>query len=572
MRCRPVLRAGVVAVVCTILGIVVGAGSAAAHAVLISTNPGHGAVVTTAPSTVSLTFSESVVVTADGIRIFGPDGAQLDTGDAVHLGRASTVGVSLGRTQQRGTYTVSWRVMSADSHPVAGAFTFSVGQPSPNRAPTTAQPSGSTTVGVVYGIARAAGFASFALLVGSIAFVLLCWPGAIARGDVRRIMLAGWAGLLAATMAGLLLQGPYGSGLGIDRIFDSAVFSATVDSRFGAALTARLMVLALAGAYLVLLCAWLGHCARRGQVWFGALGLGLAGCLASTWTVAGHAAAGLQPALALPMDVVHLLAMGVWLGGLVTLVVILSSAAAARAEVPAAVYRFSSIAAGAVLVLIGTGSYQSWRQLGSWAAFGSTGYGRLLLAKLVIFAFLLGAAAMSRRWVTQHRRSPVGVGVGAASRTFPAVSTLRRSVLREAVLGAAVLGVTALLVNAVPGRTALDAPPGPAHHIVSYDTGGPGGQGQLTIDVDPATTGPDTISVTVADPTGNPRDVPELNATLTLPAKRLGPLPVELQRRAPGRYVATGIQLPVAGTWQLAVTVRTSDIDRTTVTTPIDIR
>jgi copper transport protein len=567
-----VLRAGVVVVACAILGIVVGAGWAVAHAVLISTTPGQGAVVATVPSTVALTFSESVVVVpVDGIRIYGPDGAQLDTGDAMHLGRASTVGVRLGKTQQRGTYTVSWRVISADSHPVAGAFTFSVGQPSPNRAPATAQSSGSTTVGVVYGIVRAAGFASFALLVGSIAFVLLCWPGAIARGDVRRIMLAGWAGLLAATMAGLLLYGPYGSGLGIDRVLDSTVFSATVDSHFGAASTARLMVLGLTGSYLVLLCAWLGHFARRGQVWYGVLGLGLAGCLASTWAVAGHAASGLQPVLALPVDVIHLLAMGVWLGGLVTVVVILSPATAVSAELPAAVYRFSSIAAGSVLVLIGTGSYQSWRQLGSWAAFGSTGYGRLLLVKLVIFVLLLGAAAMSRGWVIRHRRSPIGPGVGAMSQTLPVVSTLRRSVLREAVLGAAVLGVTALLVNAAPGRTTLALPPGPAHHIVSYDTGGPGGKGQLTISVDPTTTGSDTISVIVADPAGNPRDVPELNATLTLPAKRLGPLPVELQRRAPGSYVATGVQIPVVGTWQLAVTVRTSEIDRTTVPTLIDI-
>jgi copper transport protein len=455
---------------------------------------------------------------------------------------------------------------------VAGAFTFSVGHPSTNRAPGTVQPSGSTTVGVAYGIARAAAFGSFALLVGSVAFVLLCWPGAIARGDVRRVMLVGWAGLLAATMAGLLLQGPYGSGLGADRLFDPAVFSATVDSRFGAALTARLMLLALTGGYLVLLCAWLQHVARRGHVWFGALGIGLAVGLASTWAVAGHAAVGLQPALALPVDVVHLLAMGLWLGGLVTFVVIVRHPSVA---VPAAVYRFSSIAAGSVVVLIGTGSYQSWRQLGSWAAFVSTDYGRLLLVKLGVVALLLGVAALSRSWVIRHRRAPVGVG--AAPRSSPAVSTpdrrvLRRSVLGEAALGVLVLSVTALLVNAEPGRTAIAAPQGPAHHVVSYDTGGPGGQGRLTIDVDPAAIGPDTISVAVEDPTGNSRDVAELTATLTLAAQQLGPLPIPLQRTAPGRYVAREVQLPRKGTWQLAVTVRTSDIDQTTVTTPIDIR
>ncbi len=569
MRCRPVLRAGIVTVVCALLGVLVGAGSAAAHAVLISSDPEQGAVVATAPTTVSLTFSEPVAVAAEGIRIFGPDGAQLDTGRAAALGRASTVGVGLRSGAQRGTYTVAWRVMSADSHPVAGGFTFSVGHPSAHRAAGTAQSSGSAAVGVIYGIVRAAAFASFALLVGSIAFVLLCWPGAIARGDVRRIMLIGWAGLLAATMVSLLLQGPYGYGLGADRLFDSAVFSATVDSRFGAALTTRLLLLGLTGGYLVLLCAWLGHLARRGHAWLGALGVGLAVCLALTWAVAGHAAVGRQPALALPMDVMHLLAMGMWLGGLITLAVVLRPAAAVSAEAPAAVYRFSSIATGSVVVLIGTGSYQSWRQLGSWAAFGSTGYGRLLLVKLVIVALLLGIAVITRRWILQHRR--VLVGVGAASRSSPAVSTLRRNVLREAVLGAVVLGITALLVNAEPGRTATAAPSGPAHQVISYDTGGPDGQGRLTVDVDPTVTGPAMISVTVADPTGNPRDVPELNATLTLTSKQLGPFPVPLQPTAPGRYVVTGFQIPADGTWQLAVTVRTSDIDQTTVTTAINI-
>jgi copper transport protein len=561
----------VVMMVCAVLGALVGAGSATAHAVLISSEPGQGAVVATAPTTVSLTFSEPVVVAAGGLRVFGPDGAQLDTGRAAARGRASTVGVRVRSAAQRGTYTVAWRVMSVDSHPVAGGFTFSVGHPSTHQAAGTAQSSGSAAIGVIYGIARAAAFASFALLVGSIAFVLLCWPGAIGRSDVRRIMLVGWAALLAATMVGLLLQGPYGYGLGADRIVDSAVFSATVDSRFGAALTTRLLLLALTGGYLVLLCAWLGHLARRGRVWFGALGVVLAVGLAATWAVAGHAAVGLQSALALPVDVVHLLAMGVWLGGLVTLAVILGPATTVSAELPAAVYRFSSIATGSVVLLIATGSYQSWRQVGSWAAFESTGYGRLLLVKLVIVALLLGIAVRSRTWTTRHRRARIGIGVGAASRSSPPVSTLRRSVLREAVLGALVLGVTALLVNAEPGRTATAASPGSAHQVLSYDTGGPGGQGRLTVDVDPAVTGPAMISVTVQDSTAGPRDVAELNATLTLASKRLGPFPVPLQQTAPGRYVATGFQIPSDGTWQLAVIVRTSDIDQTTVTTPIDI-
>jgi copper transport protein len=266
----------------------------------------------------------------------------------------------------------------------------------------------------------------------------------------------------------------------------------------------------------------------------------------------------------LPVDVVHLLTMGLWLGGLATLVVVLRPAgitnttAATAPEL--AVHRFSSIATGSIGTLIATGSYQSWRQLGSWSAFGSTDYGRLLLVKLGVFALMLLVALWSHQ--------------AARDRVFwnrvPRTSTLRRSVLVEAALGAVILGVTALLVNAEPGRTATAAPPGPVHRVFRYDTGGPNGRGQLVVDIEPAAAGPNTVRVTVEDADGAPHDVAELRSTLTV--RQLGPFSVALQHTGPGEYVAQAVQLPYSGTWQLRVTVRTSDIDETTVANPINVR
>ena len=564
---RRALRASAATLLCVVLGLLAGAGSADAHAALIATEPGQGALVPTLPSRVSLTFSEPVVVATSGIRVFGPDGSELDNGHTVHVGQPSSVGVGLSRSAPpvaQGTYTVSWRVISADSHPVAGAFTFSVGHPSAGRVPPGAQPTGSATLGVGYALVRAAAFASFALLVGSIGFVLLCWPGAIARRETRRIVLAGWAGLLASTMATLLLQGPYGNGLGLDRLFDPALVSETLGSPLGAALTGRLALLALAGGFLVLLCAWLEHLGRRGRVWFGALGSVLALGLAATWSAGGHAAVGVQPELALPADIVHLMAMGLWLGGLVTLIVLIRPASTADAELPTitdpAVYRFSTIATGSIMVLIGTGSYQSWRQLGSWAAFGSTDYGRLLLVKLVGVALMLSVAALSHRSLPAQRRDAPGLPV------------LRRSVLGEAALGALVLGVTAMLINAEPGRTTTAASAGPVHQVISYDTGGPNGRGRLIVDINPAATGPNLMHITAQDPRGIPTDVAELRAQLILTARQLGPFTIPLRHTAPGEYAADGIQLPYRGPWRLTVTVRTSEIDETVVAAPVAVR
>jgi copper transport protein len=580
-----------VAVICAVLGLFAGASSASAHAALLGSEPGQGAVVATMPATVSLTFSEPVVVAPDGVRIFGPDGAEVDEGHATHLSGSSVVGVRLVSNQsQQGTYTVSWRVISADSHPVAGAFTFSVGHPSPGRTATVAQPPGSAAVGVLYGITRAAAFACYALLVGSVAFVLLCWPGAVTDRGARRIMLAGWVGLLATAIATLLLQGPYANGVGLDRVLDPDIVSETLASRLGIALTARLVLLALAGGYVVLLCAWLGHLARRARLCFGALGAVLAVSLAATWAAADHAAVGLQPHVALPVDVVHLLATGGWIGGLVTLVVLLRPSGPANTAAlvmpPGAVVRFSSVATSCIVILLGTGCYQSWRQLGSWSAFGATDYGRLLAVKLGTVALMLGAASASHRWVNRYRRVLMGVGAatraaggiaGTASRHggVPAASDLRRSVLAEAAFGALVLSVTALLVNAEPGRTALlqeAGPVNPGHRVVTYDTGGPGGRGELIVDVDPAAIGPNTIHVVVEDPDGIPRDVAEVRTELTLTARSLGPFAIPLRHTGSGEYDAGGVQLPYPGAWKLRITVRTSDIDETTVDVPVNVR
>jgi copper transport protein len=588
-----VLAGRAVTLVCAVLGLLVGAGYASAHATLISTDPGQGAVLATIPATVSLTFSEPVVVAEDGLRVFGPDGAKVDNGRTTHLDRSSVVGVGVvakGSQQKgspQGTYTVSWRVISADSHPVAGAFTFSVGHPSMGRAPTDAQPGGSAAVGVIYAITRAAAFASYALLVGSMAFVLLCWPGAIADRGVRRVMLIGWAALLATTVATLLLQGCYGNGLGLDRALDSTVVSETLASRLGTALTARLILLALAGGYLIMLCAWFAQLTRRGRIWFSVLGVALALGLPATWAGADHAAVGVQPELALGVDVAHLVTMGVWLGGLTTLLILLRSSdtpTTGSSGTPyRAVHRFSSVATGSIIVLIGTGSYQSWRQLGSWGAFSSTDYGRLLLVKLGAFALMLGVASLSHRCVTRHRQALIGVGAARPAVNSPPGGTvsghgalgrgeLRRSVAGEAALGAVVLGVTALLVNAEPGRTVATTLAGPAHQVISYDTAGPDGRGQLVVDVDPATTGLNTIRVTVEDPSGTRHDVAELQTELTLTERQLGPFSIPLQHTEPGEYDANGVALPYPGTWRLRMIVRTSEIDETGVTIAIDIR
>ncbi|MFD5462127.1 FixH family protein [Kitasatospora sp. NPDC127059] len=421
-----------------------GAAPASAHATLDATDPAQNSVVATAPAAVTLTFSESVSLSGDSVRVLDPAGKAVDTGNPAHAdGKGDTARVGLNSGLANGTYTVAWRAVSEDSHPVGGAFTFSIGAPSDTSVSTTALQGAKADglVAALYGTGRTVAYAAFALLAGVAAFVLVCWPAGAARRPVQRLLMTGWTALLASTVAVLMLRGPYERGSGIGQALDLSLVRATLDERIGTALAARLLLLAAAGIFLSLLVGQLGQPSQpvaapaaeeqgRGESTEDAesreaaelraleqraaerpqretrLGLGVAGlllvvALSATWVGADHASVGIQVWLALPFGVLHLIAMALWLGGLASLLVALREGVGAEV-----VDRFSKIAFGSVAVLAGTGIYQSWRGLGSWSALTGTEYGKLLLVKSGCVVVMLGVAWISRSWLARLRSAP----------------------------------------------------------------------------------------------------------------------------------------------------------------------
>ncbi|WP_062644626.1 copper resistance CopC/CopD family protein [Streptomyces maremycinicus] len=377
--------------------LLLGGGPASAHAALRGADPADGSVVKTAPDAITLTFTESVGLLDDSFRVFDPDNRRVDTGEAEHAdGRGDTARIELPAKLGTGTFTVAWRVVSADSHPIAGAFTFSVGSPSatPPALPSTSVENPATAG--LFNIGRYLAYVAAALLVGTAAFIAVCRPPDVR--PLRGLLLAGWWALAGSTVFLLLLRGPYETGTGPARALDPSGLTRTLGTRPGLALVARLALLAAAAALLL----WQRKALRAGERPSRAAllsGATLAGCLALTWAGAEHASAGIQVPAAMTSTVLHLLAMAVWLGGLAALLTLFH-----RASVPSRVVgRFSRLAALSVTVLVVTGVYQSWRGLGSVSALTDTTYGRVLLAKVAAVTLLLLAGARSRRTVTRER-------------------------------------------------------------------------------------------------------------------------------------------------------------------------
>ncbi|WP_186777773.1 copper resistance CopC/CopD family protein [Streptomyces salinarius] len=672
----PRVRTLVLLLLAAACALLAGAGPASAHAALTGSDPRQGAVVDKAPAQVSLTFSESVSMDDDSLRVLDPKGKRVDDGSPSGTG-GTTYSVKLHAGLPDGTYTVTYQVVSADSHPVAGAYTFSVGAPSETSVSVSAQAAGGGFVGGLYGVGRYVSYAAFVVLVGGAAFVLACWPRGSGVRAVQRLVVSGWLALTAATLLLLLLRGSYtGSGKLAD-VFDLSLLGEVLQTKSGAALVSRLLLLAAAALFIAVLFGAYDkrEDEERRDLTFG-LAVGgsvVAAGLAATWAMSEHASVGLQAGLAMPVDVVHLIAVATWLGGLTALLVALYRGPAQTPVPTLAVRRFSRVAFGSVVALVATGTYQSWRQLGSWMAFTDTRYGQLLLVKIGLVAVLVGVAYFSRRWTAQltetvpavagqrqkeHVAASGGRGndkakaaeksrdtektretgktegtgktgvvekTGVAGKTEAAEKTkaagkasgtgkgsggsqraaqlarqraavdaarqkrqrdadphrfgLRRSVLAEAGVAVVLLAVTTVLTQTEPGRTEEDAKAAGASSATSaapatgavtldmpFDTGGQNGKGVVRVELDPARVGANDLHLYVERPDGTAFDIPEVKVALTQKAKDIGPLPVAPDHITTGHWSASGVQIPMAGDWEVAVTVRTSDIDQVTLT------
>jgi copper transport protein len=415
------LVGGLVAAITLVLAV---AGPASAHATLERTDPSDGSVLAVQPTLIAAQFDESVGVSGDSLRVFSPTGDRVDNGTTTHGAQDEIITVTLRSGLKNGTYTVAWHVISADSHPVSGAFTFSIGAPSRTSVnPATIVTRASVFEGVVYGAARWAAYLAFALLAGSIVFLALCWPkGATAHGSFQMIVV-GWTTLVASSVIQLLLQGVYASGLPLSRIFDPSVIQATTATRFGTTVEVRLLILAISAPAVTIGVQRLATASLGQRMRAGALALLGTMALAATWAATGHASTGIQVPLAVLSDVLHLSAMAVWLGGLAMLVLVVLRNPEKPKRAATAVNRFSTIALTCVCVLVGTGTYQTWRDVASWYNLFDTTYGRLILVKMGGLCVLIGLGYYARRRIAEGLTVTASTGAATVLKTGTALKT-----------------------------------------------------------------------------------------------------------------------------------------------------
>lgn len=552
MTRAPLLRRG--AALLTLLAGVLGAAllfasPASAHATVVSTSPADGSRLTTAPKSVSIVFDENVGLGTIGyLHVTDQTGRRVDARAAYHPGGdGSTVRDDLVAGLGDGTYTASFRVVSADSHPVAGTIAFVVGNGALVRGHASG-PSGDSVTSGVFDAVRWVTYAGLALLGGGW-LVLTVWPAGRDDRRARRLIWTGWGAAVVGAVLELLLQGAYAAGESVAHVVDWRLIDATLHSDYGQLHSARLVLL---GVLAVVLARSLQADAWRS--WRDPLAGALVVAAAVTISAGGHADTTSPSWLSIAIDVVHLSAMATWIGGLIMLGVAVLPRREPD-ELEAVVPVFSTVAFVSVVLLAGSGTYSAWRGIGSLDAILQTTYGLLVVAKIVLFLGIVAVANVSRQLVRTRAVAPDPAAPTAGA------GRLRRAVAVEAVIGLVVLVLSAVLVNEPRGREALDA----SYRKAVSSSADLGGGHSVTVGVDPGVHG--TVNVTI---TLNGTTATSVTAAATQNAKEIGPVPVKLTREGGDTYDGS-VALPVAGKWEFDLVVTQSTFNATSVAVDVTL-
>lgn len=518
-------------------------GRAAAHASLTSTIPAAGATTDRVPRTVTLLFDGPVTTERGSVEVYDPQGRRVDQGapyeDAAAGPNATSVKV---RDAGRGTYTVSYSVLSEDGHVITGSFVYHAVERSgsgeavvPDDGPRLLG-SGLATVG--RWLALVGSFVAGGVLVSAL-FVTrggptadggrAPWSGGLV--SARRLLVPAAAATLFGVGIALLGRAVELSGQGPW----SAV--GEVPGIVGGSWTGTVAGLRVLVA-LVLLVAVAGPVLLQKVPWLAAVGILAALTLPS---LGGHATTSAAPVLAVMVDAAHVLAAAAWVGGLAVLVLTWSDEGPPAVADRARAYSRMALVAAPLAVV--TGLARGWWITQSWQALTQTAGGKLLVAKVMGVVVMGALGWFHRSWLADRARSLAGL-----------VTSLRT----ELVVGVAVLAVTAVLVDTRPPVEALVRP---------FEGVATAGSTKVRIEVTPAEAGPNEVHLYFLDAAGAPAPVDAVE--LKVSSSQVEPRRVPLATITSSHATASGVDL-TPGRWKFSlIVVRKGEPADATIEVPI---
>jgi copper transport protein len=585
--------------VLALAGVGVLASPASAHALLERSYPAAGASLPQAPHTMLLYFTEAPEPSLSTVSLLNSSGQAVPgVGKPTPVpGNAQELRVTLPRLAD-GVYTVSWRTVSkVDGHVTGGSFAFGIGvQPSSGVAAAQAARGGSPSAGSAPSPAAVAGlwllYWGLALLAAAGATGALVFGWRLPE-RAPLVIAAGWL-CAAVGILIMILAEEAAAGVPLLELFGAAAGRSLLDQAAAVAVCGVAALLA----------------ARRPEgPRLAVLGVAAAGAL-FVHAQAGHAETTSSVRLLNVADQwLHMLAAGVWVGGLVWL--LLGLRGLDRAARAAAVRRFSQLAFAAVAVIAVTGVLRAVPEVGSLAALMSTSFGVVLLIKTGLFVVLMGVAWRNRyRLVPRVVRSapaapgrpslvmagadpsgggeadppgggeadppgggeadPPGGGDADTRSRLPmagapppgsagarAIGSLRRSVRSEVALAAIVLVAAAVLSGLPPASFVKAAGQKTVSPSVTVTGSDFATTARVRLTASPGTVGPDEFQVQLRHyDSDRPLPARSVRLEFSLPSNPNVASSLNLTRTAAGTWTGRGTNLSIDGQWSIDVVVQ----------------
>ena len=549
-----------------------------AHAVQISSNPAPSELLEVAPERVEIEFSEPVVPEFSRILLLSQAGQRIATG-GLEVGDSAGTQLHLPILDdlENGSYLVSWQVLSTvDGHTTSGSFPFGIG------VSEVVGIAGNLTTDATKPTLFSAGgrwlnLAGLALLAGIFTFRLLVWNPAINVDDLSEEEQATdnklgqinqKIGLLALGLGGIGLIFTLLSQAQRLHLFEAGNIDIWLNTQFGKMWLVRiLLILALLGIF-----SQLNHVSRKttGALWFAGILL-LLMWAGATALVSHSAALNRDKLLATGIDLAHLLSAGIWVGGLLQLLITLWLVRRLNDEPRAwlnltLLLNFSVLAAFSTGVLIISGSYLAWQHIGSWNALFGTDYGKTLLFKigLALVTFLIAGINLFyiKPRIKKSYDQPATPTTKAIQQRFG------RFVRFETVVALLILLVAGYLTDLQRGKEA----PLQAGNAGTIDIENRVDDLNIALNMVPATVGPNDFTVTITDENGQPvTNAANVRLKFTFLGQALGSANTDLQNAGNGTYTDAGnSNLSLVGPWQLEITVRRDGLFDTFVPLRLD--
>ncbi len=541
----------------------VAAGTAFAHAELVASSPANQAILAEQPPEILLTFSESVDPVGDSIRLVDAQGDPVPLGPIDQSAGDDTLRAEVPGVIADGTYVVGWQAISADSHKIRGAFTFSIGTATPT-APGVlddifATGDTSRSDSLLLGAGRFLSFAAIGVLLGGLFLAAVLVPELLGTRRLGRLLIGAAVVAEVGTLLMFVAQAHLISG-------SFFAWGDVIDTQAGRWWLARLLAVGLFALFIPMR-SYLGN--TPGRVESALAALVVLGVVAA----GGHAVAGSNVVLGFGATVVHLAAMSVWLGGLMLLAVGVPRAGSGgpprsslrgrsapwwcwrSAAAPTPGVNSDHCPASPTRPTGGGSSSSccsscSWssspRSAGRWPARTPRGGGG---ATSVAAEATVADEASARR------------GRGPSRYPRKRQPALRRTVVLEIVGMGLILMATAGLVNSPPPPSAATTES--ASVIV--------GDRIMQLELEPAVTGGTEMHVYLTSPSGGLDTPDEITVTASLPSQDLGPLDIETVPGGPNHVIGYDVNLPVAGLWTFDVTARFGEFDQEVFTVQIPV-